>query len=146
MEEKTLLLTLKARAACTEDVVASYLATFNSDGILRLFENDSDKSKYLERYSAFAIRFTDVLSLLEASVGDLSAKILEYESLKIYDKAEALCSVFESCEEFFSASARFIEENETNFKHKTEANPVHALASARVLRQATEDFVKRING
>lgn len=146
MEEKALLVTLNEQAASIGDSVSSYLTTFNGDGVLRLFESESDKSKYAERYSAFSLKLTSALSLLEASMAELSKRISEYEALGEYDKLETLCPVFESCEEFFSVAAGFVEKNEKNFMHKANSNPVLALNYARELKLALENFIKKING
>ena len=148
MEETTPILTLSERAGATLETVNSYLATFNGDGILRLFENENNKSKYVERYSAFALKLNDAISLLESSVSSLSALIAEYEQTRTLEETAKLCSLFEHCDAFFNSVAKFIKDNEDNFNPSCqgEFNPAHTLKSARELKSAAQIFYERING
>ena len=148
MEETMPILTLRERAASTLEIISAYLTAFNGDGILVFFENENDnnKNKYLERYSAFSLKLSEMLSLLERSLASVSGLIAEYEAAKAPDKADELCSVFEHCEAFFASASRFIEINEKNFKKSATFNPAHTLSSARELKSAAQTFNEGING
>ena len=146
MEELTPIITLRERAECTLETVNTYLATFNGDGILILFESNTDRKKYLERYSAFALKLNSILSTLEGDIAAISRLIAEYEDTRSQEETKKLCSLFKYCEDFLAFSAKFICDNEENFKHRDAFNPAHTLKSARELKVAAEIFKEKING
>lgn len=146
MEEIAPIVTLRERAACTLETINTYLAGFNGDGILRLFESDTDKNKYLDRYSTFTLKLNDSLVPLENSVAAISRLIAEYEAAKALEEVAYLYSFFESCELFLSSVSKFIESNEINFKGTGTFNPAHTLKSARELKSAAETLIESING
>ena len=146
MEDITPILTLRERAASALEIISSYLGAFNGDGILVFFESDNNKNKYFERYSSFALKLNDTLSLLESSIASVSRLIAEYEAQKTSEEVAELCSLFEYCDTFLGDVAKFIDGNENNFRHDDTFNPAHTLKSARELKTAALIFNEKING
>ncbi len=146
MNEKTLILTLKEHSASFLEATNSYLATFNGEGILTLFTSENDKSKYLERYSAFSLKLSDTIAQLEEGVSNLSRLICELESLQKLEDVARLFPVFEECEIFLASISKFIESNDRNFKTQEHFSPAHTISSARELKTAVLTFKERING
>ena len=145
MEEITPITLLRERAARTLNTINTYLASFNGDGILVLFEDNTDKSKYLKRYSDFSLKLNDSLNFLEDSIVKISRLIEEYTKTKTIEETAELYSYFESGERFLLSVAKFIDDNERNFKSDA-FNPAQTLGSTRELKSAAEILIKSING
>ena len=139
-EKENILATIAKSVTQARSDTEVYISKFNGDGILKLFDDKSDKKKYLERYNEFTAKIAEPLSNFEASVAALSRLLLLADQSCNVEETIRLSSLFECCETFLAAVHSFLEVNGKNFSEDESFKASVSLGSARTLKSAIDSF------
>jgi len=129
--------------ACANEMKISaeaYFSKFNADGILRLFDEQSDEKKYFERYTEFANKLSDSLKDFENYVAVVSMLVCDADQNCDTQKTAYFSAIFEQCDTLLRSISAFFECNNKNFDKNGSFKAALTLNSARELRGAIDTF------
>ena len=118
-----------------------YLSKFNADGILKFFSDESDKKEYFERYRLFTVKLANALTPFENTVAKISRLVYAADRNCDKDLTAFFCELFERCEHFLAAIAKFLNSNDKNFSKNEVFKASLALSTARELKCAVDIFL-----